>query len=115
MYQQQLATALPPISLAGMPVLCAAVSWDPRHSQLLLALRQSGGKAVLRGSLRGASRPVVGPAGGGLAARGTCELKVLVRELDAVEEHPLQVRVEGSPRFVCACVWCGVVVVGGET
>jgi hypothetical protein len=40
---------------AGMPLLTAALSWDTRHSQLLLALRQSGSKAVLRGSLRGVS------------------------------------------------------------
>lgn len=77
--------------LTGMPVLSAGVSWDARHSQLLLALRQSGGKAVLRGALKGADKPVM-PQGGGPAPRGTCQLKVLVRELDAVEEHCVQVR-----------------------
>jgi hypothetical protein len=75
---------------AGMPVLTAGVSWDARHSQLLLALRQSGGKAVLRGALKGADKPVL-PPGGVHVSRGTCQLKVLVRELDAVEEHCLQV------------------------
>lgn len=75
---------------AGMPVLSSGVSWDARHSQLLLALRQSGGKAVLRGALKGADKPVM-PQAGGAAPRGTCQLKVLVRELDAIEEHSVQV------------------------
>jgi len=74
-----------------MPVLSAALSWDNRHSQLLLALRQSGSKAVLRGALKGADTAVVPQQGGGHALGGTCQLKVLVRELDAVEEHCLQV------------------------
>jgi hypothetical protein len=93
-----------------MPVLSAGVSWDARHSQLLLALRQSGGKAVLRGALKGADKPVV-PPGGGPAPRGTCQLKVLVRELDAVEEHCVQVRPDlnilpGPPRPpLCHSVW----------
>jgi hypothetical protein len=76
-------------------VLSAGVSWDARHSQLLLALRQSGGRAVLRGALKGADRPVVPQQAPGVvmsAPRGTCQLKVLVRELDAVEEHCVQVR-----------------------
>jgi Na+-driven multidrug efflux pump len=34
------------------------VSWDARRSQLLLALQQSGGKAVLQGALKGAGKPM---------------------------------------------------------
>ena len=88
-----------------MPVLTAGVSWDARHSQLLLALRQSGGKAVLRGALKGAEKPVL-PPGGIHVSRGTCQLKVLVRELDAVEEHCLQVG------LVLALGVCGLLLWG---
>jgi hypothetical protein len=87
----------------GEPLLSAALSWDARQSQLLLALRQSGSKAVLRGALRGADPGVAAAAAAAAAARGsgTCQLKVLVRELDAVEEHCVQV---GGLACVCVCV-----------
>lgn len=78
----------------GIPQLSAGVSWDSKRSLLLLALRQAGSKAVMQGAVK-ASEPVVlgGENTGGAAPGGrACTLKVLVRELDACEEHPLQVR-----------------------
>jgi hypothetical protein len=104
---------------AGMPHLTAGLTWDPKRSLLLLALRQSGSKAVMRGALKAAELPPgiqaaaaaaaaaaaqqqgLGVSGGpeGLVAAGvqggapTVQLKVLVRELDVLEEHPIQVGV----------------------
>eukprot|EP00879_Flechtneria_rotunda_P028850 GHRR01031082.1.p1 GENE.GHRR01031082.1~~GHRR01031082.1.p1 ORF type:complete len:966 (+),score=503.48 GHRR01031082.1:166-3063(+) len=99
------AAVFPP---AGMPHLAAGVSWDNRRSQLLLALKQSGSRAVFRGAIRAAepasvtvaaAAPVaagVPVAGGAATAANVVQLKVMVRELDAVEEHVLQI-VAGTP------------------
>lgn len=105
-----------------MPKLTAAVTWDPKRSTLLLALRQSGSKAVMRGALKAAELPpgmqaaaaaqqqqglAVGGADGfvGRVQGGvpTCQLKVLVRELDVLEEHPIQV---GVWVWVCTTSLC---------
>lgn len=82
----------------GIPRLTAGISWDSKRSLLLLALRQAGSKAVMQGALK-ASEPVVlgGENTGGAAPGGrACTLKVLVRELDSCEEHPLQVGGDGG-------------------